>query len=356
MPTLLVTKNMSRALARRVQASVSGRRSSGARLLARRSSSILRLVTLVTLAALVFAVLLARQRNAARLATGRSELLGRIRAASSALTSAERGSLGLLEATLGVHASGAYLGDWVAGDVRTDSALAERFSAPTVYLRGPLDGLSSPAAIAKSAALSTKDALVLCLVDPPPARTEKALRAKARAAYVRGADASSARAIERLEPLLLVLPLLGPDWERRVSSAKTARELAEFQKIFERAPVQAALRAGKAQQILLAVDEPSDAPGPTELDGERAHFVRVVLCDWAGKLTFRVRQRVDPSWISASGRAEYASGIDSCALGLDVRRAVSGHEPGADEAVKVVPVQQLQRAPERRRKQGQPAR
>jgi hypothetical protein len=355
MPTLLVTKNMSRALAARVQASVSGRRSSGARRLARRSSSILRLVALAALAALVFSVLLARQRNATRLATGRAELLARIHEASSALTVSERGALGRLEATLGLHASGAYLGDWVAGDVRTDSALAEQFSAPTVYLRGPLDGLASPAEIAKSAALSTKDALVLCLVDPPPARTEKALRAKARAAYGRGADATSARAIERLEPLLLVLPLLGPDWERRVSSAKTARELAEFQKIFERAPVQAALRAGKAQQILLAVDEPSDAPGPTELDGERAHFVRVVLCDVAGKLTFRVRQRVDPSWISASGRAEYASGIDSCALGLDVRRAVSGREPDAGEPAGVIPAP-LPRAPERRRKQAQPGR
>lgn len=355
MPTLLVTKNMSRALAARVQASVSGPRSSGARLLARRSSSILRLLALGTLAVLVLSILLAWRRDVTRLATGRSELLGRIRDASSALTVAERGSLGRLEATLGLHASGAYPGDWIAGDVRTDSALADRFSAPTVYLRGPLDGLSSPAEIAKSAALSTKDALVLCLVDPPPARTEQALRAKARAAYGRGADATSVRAIERLEPLLLVPPLLGSAWERRVSAAQTARELAEFQKIFERAPVQAALRAAKAQQILLAVDEPSDAPGPTELDGERAHFVRVVLCDWAGKLSFRVRQRVDPSWISESGRAEYASGIDSCALGLDVRRAVSGLHPGPGEPAKGVPTQ-LVRPPDRRQKRGQPSR
>jgi hypothetical protein len=346
---------MSRALAARVQASVSGRRSSGVRLLARRSSSILRLVTVGTLVVLVLAVLLARQRNATRLATGRSELLVRIRDASSALTVAERGSLGLLEATLGVHASGAYLGDWIAGDVRADSALADRFRAPTVYLRGPLDGLSSPAEIARSAALSTKDALVLCLVDPPPARTEKSLRARARAAYGRGADVTSARAIERLEPMLQVLPLLGPDWERRVSSANTARALGEFQKIFERAPVQAALRAAKAQQILLAVDEPSDAPGPTELDGERAHFVRVVLCDLAGKLSFRVRRRVDPSWISASGRAEYASGIDSCALGLDIRRAVSGLDLAPDEPAKTIPEQPPQ-PPDRRPQRAQPSR
>jgi hypothetical protein len=42
------------------------------------------------------------------------------------------------------------------------------------------------------------------------------------------------------------------------------------------------------------------------------------------KVLLSLRRRVDPSWISVAARAEYASGIDSCALALDVHAAVAG--------------------------------
>jgi hypothetical protein len=37
----------------------------------------------------------------------------------------------------------------------------------------------------------------------------------------------------------------------------------------------------------------------------------------------RLRRRVDPGWISPAVRAEYASGIDSCVLALDVHAAAA---------------------------------
>jgi hypothetical protein len=347
MPTFLVTKQMSAALSARVHASVLGRRIDGAPVRGRRAAAILRVLALGVLLLLTGSFVSARHRAANRLAATRAELLRRVREASSALARAQTSSLGQLEASFGVHAAGAYPGDWIAAELRTDAALAERLRVPTVYLRGPLDGLSTSAAVAQSAAASTKDALMLCLVSPPPSRTEKALRERARAAYGGRVDPTTGVAIERLEPLLQTLPLLAADWERRISSAKTQLELAQFQTQFDRAPLRAAMRAATARQVLLAVDEPSDVGGPTELDGERAHFARVVLYDLSGRLSFRIRKRVDPSWISAAGRAEYASGIDSCSLALDARTTIVGVEPAPRDPAIPAP-EQRRKGPDRR--------
>jgi hypothetical protein len=73
------------------------------------------------------------------------------------------------------------------------------------------------------------------------------------------------------------------------------------------------------------MDEPGDPKAPAELDGERAHAVRVTLTEMeSGQVRIRYRGAVDPSWLSANARAEHASGIDGCALALDLRNAVLG--------------------------------
>ena len=52
--------------------------------------------------------------------------------------------------------------------------------------------------------------------------------------------------------------------------------------------------------------------------------MRVVLTDLAsGELRLRFRHGVDPGWLSDNARAQYASGIDSCALALDLRAALA---------------------------------
>jgi hypothetical protein len=172
---------------------------------------------------------------------------------------------------------------------------------------------------------SFKDALLLCLIDPPDARTEKSLKAKARAALSQGKSAASVAHVERLDPLLQALPLLEPAWQKRILMAESAPALAGYQKLFDVAPIGAAVRAAKARQLLAVLDEPGDPKAPAELDGERAHAVRVTLTDLAsGQIRLRYRGSVDPSWLSAAARAEYASGIDGCALALDLRNAVLG--------------------------------
>jgi hypothetical protein len=161
------------------------------------------------------------------------------------------------------------------------------------------------------------------LLDPPSERDEKALRVKARLASTHGTTQAATSHVQRLAPVLEVLPLLSRDSQQRIATADAAR-LRDYQRLYDVAPVRAALRTAKARQLLLVVDEPGDAKIPAELDGERPHAVRVVLSDLAdGTVQLRFRHRVDPSWLSATTRAEYASGVDSCGLALDLRNALA---------------------------------
>jgi hypothetical protein len=205
---------------------------------------------------------------------------------------------------------------------------------PTLYVRGPLDALARPDRLSEVAASSSKDAFVLCLLAPPEARTEKALRLKASAAAAQSKATLQVSAhVERLAPLLQALPLLGREWADRVRGAETSEALERLAKLVAAAPLTAAARAAKARQLLLVLDETAAATGPTELDGERAHPVRVVLVDLSSaESRLRFRGKVDPAWLSDQARAAYASGIDSCALALDFRHAVSGGDRGTPAA------------------------
>jgi hypothetical protein len=325
MPSFLVTKHMSPALAARVLASVSGHHPGQPKAKLRPFKAVLRLVAFVVLAGAVAVVLDVRQQRALELEQQRAELLRSIESAGSGLSKSDRELAKRVDAAVAQHAVPAYAGDLISPSLRDDQQLAALLALPTLYLRGPLEMLARTGGVARAALSSFKDAFALCLVDPPEARTEKALLAKARAAE-RSAGAAELAHFERLEPLLQALPLLGPDWTHRVQTAESAATLAGYRKLFEVAPLRAAVRAAKARQLLLVLDEPGDAKVPAELDGERPHAVRVVISDLgSGELALRFRHEVDPSWLSAKARAEHASGIDSCALAVDLRRALGGN-------------------------------
>ena len=74
----------------------------------------------------------------------------------------------------------------------------------------------------------------------------------------------------------------------------------------------------------MAMDEPAPLTSPAELDGERAHEVRVAIVEVASsKVLLRLRKHVDPSDWSPKVRPDYARGLDECALAADVREAAS---------------------------------
>jgi len=316
-PTLLVTKNMSPALAARVQAAVSGGRGSHD---SRRNplAGALRVVTFVLLLAAATGVVQLRRQRAAELDAARGSLLTKLRGAAAQLSRADLELKGRAESAVALHATPLYAGDLLADDLRSERGLHDALSRPTLYVRGPLDGLANAARLTELAASSFKDPLVSCLLEAPEARTEKALRRKASAK----ADPATAH-VERLAPLLQALPLLGRAWQKRVESAETLEALNQLQKLYDLAPIPAALRAAKTRQILVVMDEASAVKGPAELDGERAHPVRLVLADLSsGEVRLRFRRDVDPSWLSDSARAQNASGIDSCTLAFDLRQAL----------------------------------
>lgn len=322
MPTLLVTKKMSPELAARVQASVDGRRAPAGAKLGPRATSLLRPVatSLIVVATIWLGLSLHRANRA--LEARRAELLEKVRREAAEVGpdghAAAAQVLPWLPLFAGVHS-----GDLVADELRPAGAFASLLGRPTIYVRGSLAGLAGR--VDESAASSFKDAFVVCLSAPPSARAEPLLKARARAALSGRGDALlPAAGVERLNDALVGLPFLGPEWEKKVQAARSREELERLRRDFERAPIARAKAAARAKLLLVVADEPSTEPGPSELDGERPHDVRVGLVNLAARqVLLRLRRRVDPSWSSVATRAEYASAIDSCALALDVHAAVA---------------------------------
>ncbi len=314
---------MDPALARRVEQSVTG--SPGhARAGGRRLVALARVVGALVVALALGSFVSARRGARSSLEGARAELLDQVRAQSAGLTPVERDLAGRVAPWL-LGAAGEYPGDLVAPELARPGALAERLAEPAVYVRGPIAAFTTPAGLAGAAAASAKDALLLCLVEPPAARTEKVMLGRVRVAYTGGAEARTPN-LRRLDDAYVGLPLLQPPWEERVQRATDPRALRDLRRQLERAPIASAKRAAKAKLLLYAMDEPGRGGGPTEVDGERPHEVRVGLVDLSagaqGKLLLRLRKAVDPAWISEASRVQFALGLDACRLALDVHEAV----------------------------------
>ncbi len=310
--TLLVTKKMSPELAARVRASVAGRGDSGARM-PPRVMALLRASVFTVIVATIAWLSWTFRRAQKEIEQQRSALLERVQRESEGVDEAP--VLPRVQPWLTVF-SGRYAGDQVADELRAPGALEKKLGLGTIYVRGPVSGFSG-AELSRSVAASFKDPFVQCLNAPPKERTEKALRKKVR-------TRAKLDHVQRLNDALVGLPLLGGAFRERVLGANSPDELARLSRQLDRAPLEAARRASRADLLLLAMDEPGDKSKPAELDGERPHHVRVGLIDLAAKkVLLQLRRHVDPSWVSPNTRAEFANGIDSCALALDVRKEVA---------------------------------
>lgn len=334
MPTFLTTPKMDPALAARIEASVSGKkgpRARGSTARSRRSVLLLRLTLVLTVAAAVYGVVVGRRESQRALERTRASLLESVHEQGASLVPADRTAVTRVEAWL-LRLAGTYDGDFVAPELGRPNALVATLARPTVYVRGAAGAFGSSPQVAAAAATSTKDALVLCLLEPPESKDEKALLDKVRIANAGGWNLESRTAnVRRLNDAIDGLPFLLPAWSARVQAAGDAAELARLRADFERAPIARAKQAVRSELLLVAIDEPADAAGPTELDGERPHPVRVTLVDLvANEVLLRARHVVDPRGLSPARRASYASGLDSCALALDVHEDVrmrSGSAP-----------------------------
>jgi hypothetical protein len=324
-PTFLVTSKMDPALAARVLASVRARGVApdgrGRRALAwtgKALRSLLRLAVLPTLALIAGSVALRMYRERRDVERERAQILANLRSRGDGLTDDDKRLVERTTAWLTAGAA-AYEGDFVAPDLRGPGALKAVLALPSVYVRGPIDGLAAPSRLAEVAALSYRDALVLCLVDPPSARSEKAMMAQVRAAYAGSAEIELRAAdVRRLEVAIAGLSFLQPAWEAKVQAAEPD-DLGGLRREIDRAPIKKAKLAAKSASLIFAVDEAGDGQGPTEIDGERPHAMRLEIVDLGlARVLLRARKRVDPAWISVDRRPEYARKLDSCAFAFDV--------------------------------------
>lgn len=324
MATFLTTAKMDPALAARIEASVRGRTSKpGGPVLSPRVVSIVRLGLLLGVAAFVYSVIGVRTRDRQELERTRTELLDAVRKESASLTEADKSSTARAEASL-VAFSRTYDGEVVADELRAPAGLATALARPLVYVRGPIGAFSTSRRIAEIAATSTKDALLLCLLQPPASRVESVMLATVRVAYAGGATIEGHTSnVRRLHDAEVGLPILLPKWAERVQAAPDLVELKKLKRELDRAPIAWAKQAARSGLLLVAMDEPGEGGGPTELDGERTHRVRIGLIDLASeKVLLSMRKLVDPSWISLAKKSEFATGLDSCGLAVDVHDSV----------------------------------
>ena len=321
MGTFLATSKMEPALIARIERSVGAlaRPARDKRIPTRLRTSLLRLAIAVGVTAIASTALIARHRYQKEVSRTRATLLDKVRAQNALVTPEERTFMARVEPWLiglGAH----YEGDFVTDELRPPKALDALLARPSVYVRGPVGAFRNSVSIAEAASASTRDSFLLCLIDPPASRAEKVVLSKVRAAYAGGASASEhARRLHQAEEGLKLL--LSP-WEERLHDARELRDLDRLQADLAQVPVEETKRAARAELLIAAMDEPDEA-GPADLDGERAHQVRIAVIELReAKVLLRARKRVDPNWLAATTRSNFASAVDGCALALDVRATV----------------------------------
>jgi len=321
MAAFLTTPKMHPALAARIEASVRKGRTSGDAH-DRRVMAVFRWIALAGIVASASSLAIGRHRQNAEVSATRAALIDGIRKNAASVTADDRALPGRVNEWLS-RSAGTYEGDFRDASLRNPEAFDEKLGQPLVYVRGPLAAFTRDSERTNEAAASGKDSFVLCLLDPPKSSNESALLARVHAAYSGGERLREHTGnVHRLWDIIAFLPLLSPEWEARVKATDDPNELAKLSHDFSKAPLEEARRGAASRLLLYVMDEPGPPGGVTELDGERPHDVRVGLVDMAAQhVLLRLRKRVDPSFASVDKRAQYASGLDSCALALDVRAA-----------------------------------
>ena len=295
-----------------------GRKRNPGAILAPRLVASIRGACIVTAIVVLAVVLVGRRREGQGLERERAALLDEWGKQSSSLTVEDKGAVARFESWL-PNFWGPYEGDLVATELRFPGALAAVVKRPAVYVRGAVEAFEKGTTEVRAA--SVKDAFLLCLLDAPPSRVEKALLGKVHAAYSDGATLEQRTSnVRRLEDADVGLRVLQPPWAERVRAARELKELSTLRRELEQAPLERGKEAARATLLIVALDEPGEGTGPSELDGERPHEIRVGIVDLASsRILLRARRHVDPTAWSATSRAQYASGLDACAVAVDLR-------------------------------------
>src|SRR5687767_6469312 len=174
MATFLRTSKMNPDLAARVEKAVhGGRAASGA--ITRRITSIARVVFVLTIAFAIYSFASSRRQAQRDLDRARIELVDRVTAESAKLDAEDKKVVTHTDTWLARLAAPEYEGDVIDGTLRHPDDFRATLERSMLWVRGPIAGFSGTAKIKETAAGSLKDAFLLCLLDPPSARSEKVL-------------------------------------------------------------------------------------------------------------------------------------------------------------------------------------
>jgi len=222
MPTLLTNRKMDPALVARIEASIRRRRGHSGRDIYRPSTvAIARALGIIAVVSVVTAIFVTQRRARERFERRRGALVEAVEAHSSSLSESEKNVVARVETALR-RLAGPYEGDVVAAELRADGAWSKLLASPTTYVRGNLENLARAPSIASVAEDSTKDALLLCLFDPPAARDEKTLAAKVSEGWEPKTLEQRTAQAGLLRDAALGLPFLQPSWLERVKTVRYA--------------------------------------------------------------------------------------------------------------------------------------
>jgi hypothetical protein len=319
MGTFLTTPKMDPALAARITKSLGRKRPTGRKEFAERPRvSLFGIVLAVAVVGLITAFVLVRVREGRDLERRRAAVLEALRVTRASLSPSEATFLERTEPWIASMA-GPWEGDFVAPRLREPGALQATLARPGAYLRGPIAKLANPQQIAAVAADSSKDDLLLCVLDPPKERTESSILERIRGVHFGGA-AYDRRTLDvsRLHDAEVGFAVLRPGWVERVRGAQQAKLLVKLRAEIDYAPIADARRVAQAEYLLVVLDE----GGGSELEAERPHDIRVFLGDpRTQSLLLRIRRHVDPGILSNTLQHAYGRAFDGCTLALDVRDA-----------------------------------
>jgi hypothetical protein len=324
MASFLVTPGMPPALAKRVMASVRGKSRAGAPRIARPRISMAAMIPISALLTVAGLMLFSHWMSSRELGQARGELLEKIAIQRASLPADYASFLPMTE-TWVARIAGNYEGDLIADELRKEGALHAQLLRPALFVRDTQPRLARADQLMDASAGSVKDAVLLCLGDPPDSRAEKAVTQK-----IKGANfAAVFPSMHRFYDAEAGLSLLGPSWEAAVRAAPDVKVVHNLNSVWMRAPLDDGRKAASAELLLVVVDElPEMEPKADPSDGrrpeERPHAMRLALVDLrAQSVLLRLRRTQDSSSYPPAVRFSLARAITGCLMAMDVRDAVA---------------------------------
>jgi hypothetical protein len=265
-------------------------------------------------------MMLSRWMAHRELEEARNELLQRLAGARASLPADAAHFLPSVQSWV-ARMAGPYEADAVSDELQKPGALQARLSRPGLFVRGNQSKLERSDQLIEAASGSAKDAVLLCMSDPPESRAEKAMLQK-----IQGANfAAVLPSVRRLYDAEAGLGPLQPAWEAKLRAASELKAVRNLNSEWLRAPLEDGKQAARAELLVVVVDEaPEVEPNADPADGrrpeERPHAIRMGIVDLrAQAVLLRLRRSVDPGSYTTKMRAAHARAITGCIIAMEVR-------------------------------------